>query len=116
MPAKSEYIMHRYPGEVPEARIKGGIERGCKMTLSKIEQETIIIYNELEKTANIDTCNKALSKKLKALEQERPEEVQALEVTAYGVQYKVPKKWVRVKPGPRFSDEQKQAATKRLKK
>lgn len=108
--------MHRYPGEVPEARIKGGIERGCKMARSKIEQETIINFNEAEETADIYTYNANLKRRLAKLAQERPEEVQALEVTAYGVQYKVPKKWVRVKPGPRFSDEQKQAATKRLKK
>ena len=108
MPAKSEYIMHRYPGEVPEARIKGGIERGCKMTLSKIEQETIIIYNELEKTANIDTCNKALSKKLKALEQERPEEARFVREDSFGVRYIVPKKWVKVNPGKVLTEEQKQ--------
>lgn len=86
------------------------------MTLSKIEQETIIIYNELEKTANIDTCNKALSKKLKALEQERPEEVRFVREDSLGVRYIVPKKWVKVNPSRILSEAQKKANQRNLAK
>ena len=86
------------------------------MTLSKIEQETIIIYNELEKTANIDTCNKALSKKLKALEQERPEEVRFVREDSFGVRYIVPKKWVKVNPSRILSEAQKKANQRNLAK
>lgn len=42
------------------------------MSLSLCEQETIINFNEEEKTASVYTHNKALIRKLDKLAQERP--------------------------------------------
>ena len=44
------------------------------MNLSLYEQETIINYNEAEKTAGVYTHNKALRCKLERLAQEHPED------------------------------------------
>ena len=45
------------------------------MNLSLYEQETIINYNEAEKTAGVYTHNKALRRKLERLSQERPDQL-----------------------------------------
>lgn len=38
-------------------------------TLTKLEQETIILFNEAEQTATVDTCNNALIRQLDNLSQ-----------------------------------------------
>jgi IS1 family transposase len=44
------------------------------MNMARYEQETIINFNEEEKTAGIYTHNKALRQKLAALARDRPED------------------------------------------
>ena len=44
------------------------------MSLSLYEQETIINFNEKEKTASVYTHNRALCRKLERLVEERPNE------------------------------------------
>lgn len=46
------------------------------MSISKLEQETIIGFNEAEATASVYTHNAALVRKLEALADSRPDEVQ----------------------------------------
>ncbi|MCD8377858.1 MAG: hypothetical protein LUB59_03625 [Candidatus Gastranaerophilales bacterium] len=81
-------------------------------SLSKVEQETIICYNEAEKTASVYTHNGPLRKKLERLAQERPDECR-LERTSHegqAVDYIVPKKWVKVSAGRQWTEEQRQVA------
>lgn len=64
------------------------------MSLSRYEQETIINFNEEEKTATVYTMNKSLIRKLERIEAERPEECKAQQKDADGlaVTYIVPKR------------------------
>lgn len=86
------------------------------MYLSKLERETIILYNEQEQTASVYTHNAALRRKLEHLAQERPDECQ-LERVSYGEQameYRIPKRWVKINAGRVLSEEQKAALTEHL--
>ena len=83
------------------------------MKLTKYEQETIVTYNEEEKTAGVYTHNKALLRKLEQLSQTRPDECK-LESTSRGGQaadYIIPKSWVKIKP-PRIASEAQKAASR----
>lgn len=80
--------------------------------MARAEQETVILFNEEEKTASVYTCNGRLKNKLAALCVSRPEEVkQAADDKRGGITFIVPKKWIRIKP-PRntspLTAEQKQ--------
>lgn len=67
------------------------------MHIPKIEQETIITFNEAEKTASVYTMNSALKKKLEGLTQTRPDDARLVKTFPDGTQeYEVPKKWVRI--------------------
>ncbi|MCD7802553.1 MAG: immunoglobulin [Clostridiales bacterium] len=84
------------------------------MKLTNQERETVILYNEEEQTASVYTHSKALCRKLKTLAQERPEECR-LERTGHegqAAEYIVPKAWVKVNPGRRISDAQREALAK----
>ena len=83
------------------------------MNLSLYEQETIINYNEAEKTAEIYTHNKALRRKLERLAQERPEDCRLEKGSHDGqaVDYTIPKAWISVKP-PRVASEAQKAASR----
>ena len=48
------------------------------MNMARYEQETIISFNEEEKTAGIYTHNKALRQKLAALARDRPQARQSV--------------------------------------
>ena len=67
------------------------------MYIPKIEQETIITFNEAEKTASVYTMNSALKKKLEGLTQPRPDDARLVKTFPDGAQeYEVPKKWVKI--------------------
>ena len=89
------------------------------MDLSLYEQETIINFNEEEKTASVYTHNKALIRKLDKLAQDRPGECR-LERTSHegkAVDFTVPKGWILIHP-PRvaapLTEEQKQKRREHL--
>ena len=50
------------------------------MNMARYEQETIIGFNEEEKTAVIYTHNKVLRQKLEALARDRPEDCRLVKV------------------------------------
>lgn len=79
------------------------------MSLSRIEQETIISFNEDEKQASVYTCNPALKRKLTELAESRPEDCKLLREypDEVGVEYQIPKKWVKVIPNRILTDEQR---------
>ena len=80
------------------------------MKLSKLEQESIILYNEEEPTASIYTHDP----KLKRLAEKYPDKVYPDKaVHAGAVSYAVPKSCVSVREP--FSDERRRAASERAK-
>ena len=81
------------------------------MNIPNVERETVITYNEQEKTAVVYTCNPVLKRKLDGLTAARPDECKLLRrfPDGVGVEYEVPKKWVKVSP-PRFVSEETRAA------
>ena len=90
------------------------------MKLSRYEQETILNFNEEEKTASVYTHNKALQRKVQKLVEKRPEECKLDGVSHDGqaVSFIVPKSWIKVSP-PRkrqLTDEQRNAAAERLRR
>ena len=68
------------------------------MNMARYEQETIIGFNEEEKTAGIYTHNKVLRQKLEALARDRPEDCRLVKVSHSGraVDYAIPKSWIRI--------------------
>ena len=82
-----------------------------KLKVSKLEQETVVVYNEEESTATVYTHNKVLIRKLN-------------EANVIGVQngsaqqYIIPKSWVKVVPKRKkeLSDEQRKQLADRARK
>ena len=84
---------------------------------SRLEQETIINFNEAEPTASVYTYNGALRRKLERLAQERPADVKLLRSMPGGaVEYIIPKKWVKVNASRILTEEQRATMAERLKR
>lgn len=86
---------------------------------SRLEQETIINFNEEEKVASVYTFNGPLQRRLAKLAEEHPNECKRELDTwqpAGSVDYTIPKKWIRINPSPKreMTEEQKQAARERM--
>ena len=103
-------------------RIRGRICRKAErkemiMNMARYEQETIIGFNEEEKTAGIYTHNKVLRQKLEALARDRPEDCRLVKVSRSGraVDYVIPKSWIRIAP-PRIASEAQKASLARARK
>lgn len=82
------------------------------MELSKLEQETIVLFNEAEATASVYTHNKKLREKLERMALKFPGKV-ALErpEQAGAVSYLVPKSCVSIREP--YSDERRAADRER---
>lgn len=80
----------------------------------KIERETIIVYNEEEKTADVYTCNKALRRRLDQLLKTKEDEMILVREDDISATYIVPKKWIKVSPPRQMSEEAIEAARNRL--
>lgn len=76
------------------------------MQLTRYEMETIINFNEEEKTAGVYTHNKAMRRKLDELTQERPEDCRRDTANQYAASYTIPKSWVKIRPTLRLSEAQ----------
>lgn len=86
-----------------------------KQVIPMIERETIITYNEKEKTANVYTTNKALSAKLKGMALEYPALVKFVREHLDGaVEYTGPKKSIRVNKPIVLTDEQREKRRKMM--
>jgi len=78
------------------------------VSLSRLEQETIILFNEAEDTASVDTCNGALIRKLdKQIALQENGTVVPVREDEYGKVYLIPKSWVKVHPPRSLSPEQR---------
>lgn len=78
------------------------------------EKETIINYNQKEKTANIYTCDPTLIKTLRKIASNHSiiiEEKQCGD----GWEYKIPKKWIKVRAPRQLSDEKKRELADRAR-
>lgn len=87
-------------------------------SLTSLEKETIINFNEEEKTASIYTYNKAYIRKLTAFCKQRPDLYKLINHDKEWGSYtfEVPKKYVSVRLPKNLSDEQKAEASSRMKK
>lgn len=77
-----------------------------RLSLTKYEQETIINYNQEEKTASVYTCDMALIRRLDKLCQNYTE----ITVSKGGIQskeYTFPKRWIKIRAPRQLSDEQR---------
>ena len=72
---------------------------GDAMKLSRIEQETIINFNEAECMASIYTHNAALKDRLLGLCRDHPTQArQTADNGRGGLTFELPKKWLKVMP------------------
>lgn len=83
-----------------------------KYKLTRYEQETIINFNEDEKTASIYTCKKSLMKKLQQYCIDYPEQFKLTKQDDYSMWFQCPKKYVAIRKPIILSEETKE----RLKK
>lgn len=82
--------------------------------ISNYERETIINYNNGEKVAQVYTCNEFLQKKLNKLCEEYSE-CMCINSDEYSKTYIVPKKWIKVRPPKKLSEETKQQLSERAR-
>ena len=61
-----------------------------------VERETIILFNEAEDTAEIETCNAELKKRLEAIRRRHPKKISLIWSGEYASFYVFPKSWVRM--------------------
>jgi hypothetical protein len=84
-----------------------------KYFLNNYEKETIILWNEAEKTAEVYTCSKSMMRKMDELAEKSPT-VQRTEETEYSKTYILPKKYVKVVLPRQLSDETKRKMRLRM--
>lgn len=86
------------------------------MGLTKYEKETVINFNDADKMASISTSQDWMKRRLKRLAEENPNDVQIKSEDEYTLIVKVPKNYIKkISPPRQMSEEQKNAASKRLK-
>ena len=86
------------------------------MSVSKIEQETVILFNEAEPTASVYTYNGALKRKLSGLCDIRPTEArQTRDDGRGGLTFEVPKRWIKVNASRILTAEQKEERAERAR-
>ena len=84
------------------------------MKLSKVEQETIILFNEAEADMEVYTYNPAMQKQLLALRESHPAQVRMTQQGSYGsMSFQLPKKWLRIVP-PRVLSSAQRAVLDRM--
>jgi len=84
--------------------------------LSRYEKETVIIFNDDEKIVHLSTSQDWMKVRLKKMAEEHPEEVKIISENQYTLLVEVPKKYIHIRPPRQLSEEQKNAATERLRK
>lgn len=86
------------------------------MQLTNLERETIINFNEAERTASVYTHNEALKRQLLELCQSHPEQVRQTAANVDGgLTFELPKKWLKVSP-PRTLSPAQRAVLERMNK
>ena len=79
------------------------------MSLTLQEQETVILFNEAEKTAGVYTHNRPFLRKLEKLAQDRPDEcrLKRNDRASRAAEYIVPKRWIKINAPRQISEEEK---------
>ena len=84
------------------------------MKLTNVERETIISFNEAERTASVYTHNETLKRQLSELCRTHPEQVRQTAANGWGgLTFELPKKWLRVTP-PRVLSPAQRAVLDRM--
>ena len=86
------------------------------MKLTRYEQETIINFNAGDQTATLYTRDPAVMRKVDALVTEYPDTFKCIGETDIDKTYEMPKSVVTYRKPRRLSDEQRKAASIRMKK
>ncbi len=87
----------------------------AKYKLSKLEKETIFLFNEQEQTAIVSTYNARLQKALAKIDDPQ---CKLLKQADDYVEYSIPKKWIKVhtpRPPKVMTEEQRQQAAERMR-
>ena len=84
------------------------------MKFTRYEQETVINFNAEEPDATVYTRDKAVMKKLDALVAEFPDVFRCIGETDIDKTYEMPKSVVTYRKRRRLSEEQREAAKKRM--
>ena len=84
------------------------------MAVTKIEQETIINYNQAETEASIYTHDPRMIRKMAQLAQKHKGIALIREGDGW-VEYTFPKKWVKVNAPKQYSEEQRQLMAERAR-
>lgn len=88
--------------------------------LSMYEQETVITYNREEKTATVYSADPVVLRKLERLHEKHPDTYRFIEEETMNGEvisktYIVPKRMIRFGTPVKMSDEQREAAARRLR-
>lgn len=84
------------------------------MKLTPYERETIINFNEADKTAGVYTHNASLRRRLDQLQKTRSDEITVVRSGEDYTEYIVPRKWIKVSPPRQTSEEAKERARQRM--
>jgi len=76
--------------------------------LSGIERETVILFNEAQSTAEIETHNAAMKRRLDAIRQKHPEDITLVRRDSSANTYTFPKSWVKIHPPRNVSEKQRE--------
>jgi len=76
--------------------------------LSRIERETVILYNEAEATAEIETYNAAMKRRLEIIQKKHPDCITLVRHDDYADTYTFPKSWVKIIPTRGASEKQRE--------
>lgn len=86
------------------------------MSYTQDERETIINILEADKTtASVYTCIASQMRRLEKLAEQYPDDVILESKDENSCTYTVPKKWVKIRPPRKISDEQREKAAERIK-
>ncbi|HOO13361.1 MAG TPA: hypothetical protein PK684_10450 [Bacillota bacterium] len=86
------------------------------MTLSRREQETIIVFDEEDKIASVEVpIDSRLDRRLMKLDQE-PVEQFKLKKKVVSNRYEVPASWIKINAPKKMTDEQRAELAERARK
>ena len=83
-------------------------------SLTLYERETVMLYNQAERTASIDTCDPVLIRRLDEF-MEKSTEISLLSEDEYGKRYLIPKKWIKINLPRQLTDEQRQELSEKMR-
>lgn len=84
------------------------------MNLTRLEMETVITFNAEEQTANCYTADKTMMRKIRKLI-DAGNNIKIIREAEDYMEVEVPKKWVKIRPPRKMSEEAKVAAGERMR-